>query len=72
MSQIKGVFIGVGYYRDRYQKLKKKLEVTIIPYKDVCVCKDIQNITYFKILSFCSMSSAIHAAYFCQPELFSI
>jgi len=65
-------FIGVGHYMDRYQKLKNELEVTIIPYKDVYMYKDMENITHLKILSFCSMSSAFHAACFSQPELLSL
>jgi hypothetical protein len=28
-------FTGIGHFMDRYQKLKKELEATIIPYKDV-------------------------------------
>jgi hypothetical protein len=70
--QIVDDFIGDGHYMDRYQKLKKELEATIIPYNDVYMYKDMENITHFKILSFCSMSCAIHSACFSQPELFSI
>lgn len=55
-----------------YQKLKKELEATIIPYKDVYMYNDMENITHVKIFSFCSMSSAIHAACFSQPELLSL
>jgi hypothetical protein len=65
-------FIGIGHYLGRYQKLKKELEATIIPYKDVYMYDDMENITHSKILSFCNMSSAIHAACFSQPELLSL
>lgn len=65
-------FIGVGHYVRRYQKLKKELEATVIPYKDVYMYNDMENITHSKIFSFCSMSSAIHAACFSQPELLSL
>lgn len=33
--QIMDDFIGIGHYMNRYQKLKKELETTIIPYKYV-------------------------------------
>ena len=70
--QVVDDFIGVGHYMDRYEKLKKELEATIIPYKDVYMYNDMEYITHLKILFFCSMSSAIHAACFSQHELLSI
>jgi hypothetical protein len=70
--QIVDDFIGVGHYMDGYQKLKKEFEATIIPHKDVYMYKDMENITHLKIHSCCSISCAIHAPSFSQPELLSI
>ena len=43
--------------------MKKELEAIIIPYKDVYMYKNMEKVTHLKILSFCSVSSAIGAVF---------